>query len=167
MLFRSLAVQYALPLLPLAIVLMRVESARSVLPLAVDLFYSLILFLLVVALVLGSFVVKQLSHGNYALALAQTLFAIALLLLAISWLWNPHSGFVGLGHMLSRYLMSLGLPFERWVQQLADLAENESQPQRFLGLALEHVLELPWVSGLEWEARLGQGRSEEHTSELQ
>ena len=152
-----LLVQYGLPLLPLTIVLMRVETPRSVLPLAVDLFYSLILFLLVAALVLGSFVVKQVSHGNYPLALAQTLFAISLLLLAISWLWNPHSGFVGLGHVLSRYLMSLGLPFERWVQQLADLAENETQPQRFLGLALEHILELPWVSGLEWEARLGQG----------
>jgi len=152
-----LVVQYGLPLLPLAIVLMRVESPRSVLPLAVDLFYSLILFLLVTALVLGSFVVKEVSHGNYVLALAQTLFAIALLLLAISWLWNPHSGFVGLGHILSRYLMSLGLPFERWIQQLADLAETETQPQRFLALALEHILELPWVSGLEWEARLGQG----------
>ena len=51
----------------------------------------------------------------------------------------------------------MGLPFERWVQQLADLAENETQPQRFLALALEHILELPWVSGLQWEARLGQG----------
>ncbi len=156
-----LLVQYGLPLLPLAIVLTRVEAPRSVLPLAVDLFYSLILFLLVTALVLGSFVVKQVSHGNYPIALAQTLFAIALLLVAISWLWNPHSGFVGLGHILSRYFMSLGLPFERWVQQLADLAENETQPQRFLALALEHILELPWVSGLEWEARLGQGESGE------
>lgn len=152
-----LVVQYGLPILPLAIVLTRVESPRSVRPLAVDLFYSLILFLLVAALVLGSFVVKQVSHGNYPVALAQTLFAIALLLVAISWLWNPHSGFAGLGHILSRYLMSLGLPFERWVQQLADLAENETQPHRFLALALEHILELPWVSGVEWEARLGQG----------
>ena len=78
-----------------------------------DLFYSVILFLLVAALVLGSFVVKQVSHGNYPLALAQTLFAIALLLIALSWLWNPHGGFAGLGHILSRYLMSLGLPFEQ------------------------------------------------------
>jgi hypothetical protein len=152
-----LTVQYGLPALPAAILLIRVETGRVSTPVAVDLFYSVILFLLVAALVLGSFVVKQVSHGNYPLALAQTLFAIALVLVALSWLWNPHGGFAGIGHVLSRYLMSLGLPFEQWVQRLAELAEQESQPQRFLAQALHHVLDLPWVTGLEWETRLGQG----------
>ncbi len=152
-----LLVQYGLPILPIAILLTQVETRPGTAPLAVDLFYSVILFLLVAALVLGSFVVKQVSHGNYPLALAQTLFAIALVLMALSWLWNPRGGFAGLGHMLSQYLMSLGLPFERWVQQLAEFAEQETQPQRFLALSLEHILDLPWVTGLQWEARLGQG----------
>ena len=152
-----LLVQYGLLVLPIAIVMTQVETSRSVAPLAVDLFYSMILFLLVTALVLGSFVVKQVSHGNYPLALAQTLFAIALVLMALSWLWNPRGGFAGLGHILSQYLMSLGLPFERWVQRLAEFAEQETQPQRFLALALEHILDLPWVTGLQWETRLGQG----------
>lgn len=152
-----LLARYVLPLLPVAILLIRVEPGRTSAPVAVDLFYSVILFLMVVALVLGSFVVKQLSHGNYPLALAQTLFAIALLLIALSWLWDPHGGFSGLGHLLSRYLMSLGLPFEQWIKRLADIAEQETQPQRFLTLALQHILDLPWVAGLEWEARLGQG----------
>ena len=145
--------------LPLAIILTRVESSarKTAAPIAVDLFYSVILFLLVAALVLGSFVVKQVSGGNYPLALAQTLFAIAVLLVTLSWLWNPRSGFVGIGHLLSRYLMSLGLPFEQWVQRLAEFAERESQPQRFLALALQHVLELPWVNGVEWDhSRHGQ-----------
>jgi signal transduction histidine kinase len=150
-------VKYGLPALPLGILLVRVETGRAAAPIAVDLFYSVILFLLVVVLVLGSFVVKQLSHGNYPLALAQTLFALALLLFTLSWLWDPHAGFAGFGHILSRYLMSLGLPFERWVQQLAAFAEQETQPQRFLTLALQHVQELPWVTGLEWEARLSHG----------
>lgn len=151
-------VRYGLPLVPFAILLMRVQVARRPeAPIAVDLFYSVLLFLLVVALVLGSFVIKQVSHGNYAVALAQTLLVIALLLVVLSWLWNPHSGFVGIGHMLSRYLMSLGLPFERWVQRLAEFAEQESQPQRFLSLSLEHMLDLPWVTGVDWEARVGQG----------
>jgi signal transduction histidine kinase len=152
-----LLVQYGLPLLPIAILLTQVESSRSAVPLAVDLFYSVILFLLVAALVLGSFVVKQVSHGNYPLALAQTLFAIAVVLMALSWLWNPRGGFAGLGHILSQYLLSLGLPFERWVQRLAEFAEQETQPQRFLALSLEHILDLPWVTGLRWETRLGQG----------
>src|SRR5688572_30453656 len=160
----TILVQYGLPFLPVAIVLIRVETARSAAaPIAVDLFYSVILFLLVTALVLGSFVVKQVSGGNYPLALAQTLFAIAVLLVTLSWLWNPHSGFVGIGHLLSRYLMSLGLPFEQWVQRLAEFAEQESQPQRFLALALQHVLELPWVTGVEWATRQDQGELGSHT----
>jgi signal transduction histidine kinase len=155
----TVLVQYGLPFLPLAIILTRVElnPRKTAAPIAVDLFYSVFLFLLVAALVLGSFVVKQVSHGEYPLALAQTLFAIAVLLATLSWLWNPRSGFVGIGHLLSQYLMSLGLPFERWVQRLAEFAEQESQPQRFLALALQHMLELPWVSGVEWKTRLGKG----------
>jgi signal transduction histidine kinase len=152
-----LLVQYGLPVLPIAILLTRVETSRSTGPLAVDLFYSVILFLLVTALVLGSFVVKQVSHGNYPLALAQTLFAIAVVLMALSWLWNPRGGFAGLGHILSQYLLSLGLPFERWVQRLAEFAEQETQPERFLALSLQHILDLPWVTGLQWQTRLGQG----------
>ena len=166
---QAMLVRYGLPVIPLAIVLMRLESGRSQAPVAVDLFYSMLLFLLVLVLVLGSFVVKVVSHGDYPVALAQALFVIALLLLALSWLWNPHSGFAGLGHMLSRYLMSLGLPFERWVQRLADLAEQESQPLRFVALALQHMLELPWVSGVVWAARFGQGEigtRSEHVAEF-
>lgn len=151
-------VRYALPLLPLAMIVIPVhEVGRSSSPLAVDLFYSLLLFLLVTGLVLGSFVVKQVSHGNYPLALAQSLMVMGLVLVSLSWLWNPHTGFTGIGHLLSRYLMSLGLPFERWVKSLADLAEREREPSRFLSLALQNMCELPWVAGLSWQAAHSSG----------
>jgi signal transduction histidine kinase len=153
----TVLVQYGLPVLPVAIIAIRVHSPQTAARIAVDLFYSVILFLLVAALVLGSFVVKQVSLSDYPLALAQTLFVIAVLLMALSWLWSPRSGFVGLGHMFSRYLMTLGLPFEHWVQRLAELAGQEAQPQRFLAAALEHMQELPWVRGVEWKSRLGEG----------
>ena len=150
-------VRYALPLLPLVMIAIPVPVASRSSPLAVDLFYSLMLFLLVTGLVLGSFVVKQVSQGAYPLALAQSLMVMGLVLVALSWLWNPHSGFAGLGHMLSRYLMSLGLPFERWVKGLADLAEREREPSRFLSRALQDMCELPWVAGLSWHAAHSSG----------
>jgi signal transduction histidine kinase len=59
--------------------------------------------------------------------------------------------------------MSLGLPFEQWMQRLATLAEQESHPQRFLDLALRHVLDLPWVTGLQWETRSGVGEHGERS----
>jgi signal transduction histidine kinase len=151
-------VRYALLILPLSMMVIRVpEAARSSSPLAVDLFYSLLLFLLVTGLVLGSFVVKQVSHGDYPLALAQSLMVMGLVLVSFSWLWNPHTGFTGIGHLLSRYLMSLGLPFERWIKGLADLAEREREPSRFLSLALQNMCELPWVAGLSWQAAHSSG----------
>ncbi|HEV7804060.1 MAG TPA: ATP-binding protein [Burkholderiales bacterium] len=153
----ALLVRYALPLLPLAILVVRAPPRRPESPVGVDLFYSLLFFLLVVALVLGSFVVRDASHGNYVIALAQTLFGIAVLLVALSWLWYPHSGFAGVGYLLSSYLMSLGLPFERWVQRLAALAQDESDPQRFLALGLQHMLDMPWVRGVEWQTLAGHG----------
>ena len=153
----TMVVRYGLQLLPVLIIIVPIPAGSKSSPLAVDLFYSLLLFLLVTGLVLGSFVVKQVSHGDYPLALAQSLIVMALLLLTLSWLWNPRSGFTGLGHFLSRYLMSLGLPFERWIKGLADLAEREREPSRFLSLALRDMCELPWVAGLAWQAPHGSG----------
>lgn len=165
----QLLARYGLLLVPVAILLLRFEARPTEEPVAVDLFYSVLLFLLVLVVVLGSFVVKVVTQGVYLLALAQTLFVMALLLVTLSWLWNPHGGFAGLGHMLSRYVMSLGLPFERWVQQLASYAEEESEPQLFLAQALQHMLRLPWVCGVQWETKLERGELGEqsaHTSEF-
>jgi signal transduction histidine kinase len=119
---------------------------------AVDFFYSLMLFLLVVVLVLGSFAVKMISQSNYPMALAQTLVVIAGALFALSWLWNPHGGFAGGGQLMSRYLLSVGLPFERWLRNLASLAEQEHDAQEFLRLALDDIAALPWVTGGKWQA---------------
>jgi len=152
-----LTVQYGLQVLPVAVIFMPIpESSKSV-PLSLDFIYSLMLFLLVMELVLGSFVVKQVSQGDYTFALAESLVVMALVLITLSWLWNPHSGFMGIGHVMSRYLMSLGLPFERWVGDLADLAEGEREPARFLAFALQDMCELPWVTGVTWRAPSGGG----------
>jgi len=150
-------VRYGLLLLPFVVIVIPVPAGSKSSPLAVDLVYSLLLFLLVAGLVLGSFVVKQVSHGDYALALAQSLIVMALLLMTLGWLWNPHSGFAGVGYQLSRHLMSLGLPFERWVKGIADLAEREREAGRFLVLALQDICELPWIAGVAWQSPHGGG----------
>ena len=158
-----LMVQFGLPLLPVAVVFLRIpESGRSA-PLAVDFIYSLMLFLLVMSLVLSGFVVKVVSQGDYPFALAQSLIVMAVVLVTLSWLWNPHSGFMGIGHVMSRYLMSLGLPFERWVKGLADLAEREREPARFLASALHDISELPWLAGVAWQAQHSSGEFGAHS----
>jgi ElaB/YqjD/DUF883 family membrane-anchored ribosome-binding protein len=131
---------------------------------SLDSFYSMLLFALVVVLVLGAFVIKEVSHGNYVVALTQTLFAIALFLVTISWLWDPRAGFAGIGQIISRYFLSVGVPFERWMHSLAALAEQESDPDKFAILAAHDMANLPWVSGVGWRTVETSGSVGEQTN---
>lgn len=150
-------VRYGLPVLPLIILFVpRSKHRRSDL-IIVDLFYSVLLFLLVVVLVLGSFVIREVSQGQYLVVLAQSLMVLALLLAGLSLLWNPRAGFSGLGTLLSRYLLGLGLPFEQRMRRLADLAQTEPRPEQFLQSALSDLLELPWVTGVGWSSPWSYG----------
>ena len=150
-------VRYGLPLIAVVILFIRPGPPRHTTMIAVDLFYSVMLFLLVAALVLGSLVMVKTNQAEYLVALAQTLMVIAMALIGLSWLMSPAAGFAGFDQILSRYLLSIGLPFEQWVQRLADIAERESEPRRFLEAAVAHVEALPWVIGLRWETPLGSG----------
>lgn len=150
------AVRYGLPLLPLAILFTpaaRQRRASSTL----DFIYGLMLSLLVMVVALGAFAVVAVGQVSYAWALVQTLLGMAALLLALSWLWNPRAGFAGLGQMTSRYLLSVGLPFEGWAQRLATLAERERDPESFVRDALADLHELSWIRGGRWQAARGEG----------
>ncbi len=152
-------VRYGLLLPLVTIPFLHAEVRRDRPRYAIDLVYSVLLFLLVVVLVLGAFFIQQVSHGDYPVALAQTLTAIAALMMILSWLWDPRGGFAGIGQLLSRYFLSLGMPFERWMHSLANLAEQESDPDRFLSQAVQEMLELPWLSAIEWTAGDNRGSS--------
>lgn len=144
--------RYGLGVLPLIILVIQVEKYSAPVSHPVDFFYSLVVFMLVVILLLGSFAIKMISKSNYPFALAQALLVIAVGLIILSWLWNPRAGFAGFGQLLSRYLLSVGLPFERWLQSLATLAEREPDPTSFLVQALDEIAKLPWVSGGKWRS---------------
>ena len=143
-------VQYFMPLLPASLLFLPAEAKRRTDAPALDFFYSLLLFLLAVILVLGSFAIAASGNTLYPVALMQMLFAIAAILLIMSWLWNPRAGFSGIGQLLSRYLLSVGMPFEQWLNRIAKLAEVESSPVEFMSSAVGEVATLPWVNGGNW-----------------
>ena len=146
------------PLAPLAVIfLIKTEQARRASAYAVDLIYSLLLFLMVVVLVLGAFVIRQLSHGDYVVALAQALLVIGAILVALSWLWDPRAGFAGIGQLVTRYFLSVGMPFERWMHSLASLADRERDPDKFVALAVEEMVGFPWVRGIDWQTSSNRG----------
>ena len=122
----------------------------------VDFFYSLFIFLLIAVLVLGSLAFMQLQQRLYFEALIRTVAWVAMLLLLIAWAWNPRPGFSGIGVFFSRYLLTVGMPFDAWLQQLMDCSERETQPEQFMKAAGERLLlDLPWVLGVHWRPAYG------------
>ena len=148
--------------LPLLLVVMALlppgkeaDSTREV----VDFVYSLFVFLLLAVLMLGSLAAMLLLGSAYTEALLQALTSTGVLLLLLGVAWNPHSGFSGIGALFSRYLMSVGLPVEQWLQALANLAQREEEPQKFLKQACDEIAtRLTWVKGGEWIAGKDRGR---------
>ena len=148
--------QYGLPILFVVMAVVPVESDTAE-PQIVDFFYAIVIFLLLAALVLGSFAFMTVGQVDYALALIYTLLVIGGVLLFLSLAWNPRAGFSGLSMFFSRYLLSIGLPFEQWLHFLADLSRAESQPDEFLNKACGGLGSLGWVTGGEWESAQQKG----------
>jgi signal transduction histidine kinase len=159
-----LFVRYGLFLPIIAIFFIRVDPAQGPSHYSLDIFYSVLIFLMTVVLVLGAFAIKQLSHGNYVLALTQALFIFAIFLLTLSFLWDPRAGFAGIGQLVSRYFLSVGVPFERWMHTVAGLADRERDPDKFLILAAHELAELPWLSCVRWKAAGTSGEVGQQTT---
>ena len=149
--------QYGLPLLFLVMLALPAEADNGETPQVVDFFYSAFLFMIIALLVLGSFAFMTLGKVNYPVALTYSLLLIAGILLLLGLTWNPRAGFAGLAMLFSRYLLSVGLPFEQWLYFLAELSQSEAQPERFLRQACAGLGKLPWVSGGAWRSSVYSG----------
>ncbi len=133
---------------------------------SVDFLYGLTVALLTGILAMGSLLSMYITGAEYPVAVIQTILAIALFLLAISWLWTPLAGFSGLGQLWERYLQNIGTPFEGWLARLADLAGGNQSPDSFLESAVAQLVELPWVAGATWKSRESQGENGPTTPHL-
>lgn len=148
---------FSLPMLLLVMVLLPNRKEPAEAAQIVDFIYSLLLFLLLTLVVLGSLAFMTLAHEEYFDALLGTLFILAAMLLVLSWLWNPRLGFTGLQPLFSRYLLNIGTPFELWLKQLTETSQQESNPAIFLESAIQHFSQFPWLSGLSWVSNEGHG----------
>lgn len=151
--------EYGLPLLFLVMLALPAKAETGETPQVVDFFYSAFLFMIIALLVLGSFAFMTLGRLSYPVALTYSLLVIAGILLLLGLTWNPRAGFAGLATLFSRYLLSVGLPFEQWLYFLAELSQAEAQPEAFLRQACAGLGKLPWVSGGAW-------RSSEYSGEF-
>lgn len=149
--------QLLLPLSLAALVFLPFDPKEDDTRQVFDFFYAVLVFQLVVVLALGSVALMRYTGGEYFQSAGLTVIAFGAMLFVLAVFWGPREGFGGLRTYLSRYLMSVGMPFEVWVRRVAELAEHEPDPQRFLGQALALVSELPWVRGGGWKTDEGEG----------
>jgi signal transduction histidine kinase len=154
----QIMIRYALPLLLLVIAALPVRNEPSDGVQAVDFIYSLLLFMLLTLVVLGSLAFMTLAHLDYLEALLRTLFLMGLVLLIFGLLWNPRFGFGGLQVQFSRYLLNVGTPFESWLTKLAEAAQQESDAAAYLNKAITLLTDFSWLSGLTWQSPDGNGK---------
>ena len=143
---------WGLPILFVVMLLMPVEQVRAEAQI-IDLVYSTLIFLLLVVLVLGSFTFMTIGNIPYGHAVTRMALTLGIVLIILSLIWNPRGGFAGLSVFVSRYLLSIGLPFEQWLQFLAELARKQSDASQFIRDAAAGLSRLEWVAGGKWVAR--------------
>lgn len=130
---------------------------------AFDLFYGIVVFLVLAVLVLGALAYMLVGGVSYVESLFKTSLTVAAALLVVAWAWNPRAGFSGIGSAMSRYMLSVGMPLEQWLVQLSKESERELDPASFLDAAMQRLLVMPWVRGVSWDAAGGLGQSGEQT----
>ncbi len=150
---------WGLPVFFLLMALTPAEPDPPEAPQVIDHFYSIFLMLLLGVVILGSFTFMTLGRTSYLQALTYIVFVIAGIVLVIGLAWNPRTGYAGLNVFVSRYLFSIGLPIEKWLQLLAELSHAESRPERFLAEAVAALARMPSVSGAAWQSGGEQGKA--------
>jgi hypothetical protein len=151
--------QFSFVVLPLVLLLLavlplgsrEVESGQ-----VFDFFYAVLVFQLGVVLVLGSIALMRYTADHYFAAVAFTVLGFGAALFVLAVLWNPLRGFGGLRTYFSRYLLSVGMPFELWMRRIAELAETEPDSRRFLEEAFREIASFPWIRGAHWSSPDGE-----------
>lgn len=153
-----LLLTYVLPFLLPVLILLPMDRRGADTAQSIDFFYSLMLFMLLALVVLGSLAFMTLAHLDYIEALLRTLYLMGFILLALGVLWNPLFGFHGLQVVFSRYLLSIGTPFEDWLISLADAAQHAPDADSYLTTATALLADLHWLSGLSWQTSSKAGQ---------
>ncbi len=117
----------------------------------VDLMHGLLAATLLFIVLLGGIVINLLYGVDYIDGLLLTVFIVATLTIGISWFWNPGVGYSGIGVLWNRYAMTIGGPFETWINTLTTLIEERYlTPNEYLEAACEHLVDNDWLNSIEW-----------------
>ncbi len=118
----------------------------------VDLINGILTSTLIAIVALGGIVINLIYGVEYIDGLLLTVFFVSTLAISISWFWNPGVGYSGLSVLWNRYAMTIGGPFETWINTLTTLIEEPYiSANDFLQAACEHLIENDWLNGIQWQ----------------
>ena len=118
----------------------------------IDFMHGLLTSTLIFMALLGGIVINILYGVDYLDGLLLTVFIVSTLSIGISWFWNPGVGYSGLGVLWNRYAMTIGGPFETWINTLTTLIEEPYiSASDFLQTACEHLTDNDWLNGIQWQ----------------
>jgi len=118
----------------------------------IDLMHGVLTTTLVFLVLLGGIVINILYGVDYIEGLLLTVFIVSTLALGISWFWNPSIGHSGIGVLWNRYAMTIGGPFETWINTLTTLIEEPYiSANEFLQAACDHLVENDWLNAIQWQ----------------
>ena len=117
----------------------------------VDLMHGLLASTLIFIVLLGAIVINTLYGVEYIDGFLLNVFIVSTLIIGISWFWNPGIGYSGIGVLWNRYAMTIGGPFETWINTLTTLIEEQYlTPNEYLEAACEHLVENDWINAIQW-----------------
>ena len=118
----------------------------------IDMMHGVLTATLIFLSLLGGIVINTLYGVEYLDGLLLTVFFVSTLAFGISWFWNPGVGYSGLGVLWNRYAMTIGGPFETWINTLTVLIEEPYiSANEFIQAACDHLIENDWLNGIHWQ----------------
>ena len=165
-----LSIWLAAALFPLALLAWRGDRAASgqrdiqrELGAAYDLVYTAWVVSLLLLVMFFGIALMALARLGYLESMAITLIVVSALLLLFSWVsvrFQDGDGAGGgvLPALLSRYLLSFGLPYEVWLDKLTALHRAQTDAASFFDGAMRGLGTLAIVAGAEWRGAGMRGR---------
>ncbi len=132
------------------------SSDSDVLNEAHDLIYTVAVFGMVVLATFTTLALMLIGGISYLSAWTIALLALAGLLLVLTWGFSGAEGGL-LGMVFARYVMSVGLPYELWLESLTRLYQTARSPASFLDGALSQLQAVPVLVGAGWRAPTASG----------
>ena len=126
-------------------------------PFPVDFIRGITFALMTALLAVFSVLITIRMEVDYPIALVATLMGLGLFLLFLSWITTPGSGNVGLMAVWEKSVLNIGTPFEAWLGNIANLARQRAAAEDFLESAVDELVDIPWVSAVEWQSDSGTG----------